>query len=384
MIRAGTGYSTARYGSTAALEAAQSAMESGGLSRVDAALVFATPHHVDELSKLLRMAGSALGTEAFIGGTSAGVFARGTEHEGGPAVAVLALEGLEARTFLFPDLRDEAALAGEEIAARLGGEATECDLALLIVDPYALDEQALLSGLHRELGAAKIAGAGAADAGSMSPTQWCGERAATGALAGLVLRTPSPARIGVTQSCRPVTELLTVTRVEGNWVLELDGRPALDLFAEVARGPLAADLQRAGSFVFVALPRNDEESLKRGSYMIRNVAGFSKESRAFALAQPLRRGDRVALALREPGGARQDLKQMLDGLGPQRPAAGIYFDCCARGAGFFGVDGLESAYLDSAFRGVPIAGMLGACEIGPLGGRTELLTYTGVLALLDP
>ena len=32
---------------------------------------------------------------------------------------------------------------------------------------------------------------------------------------------------------------------------------------------------------------------------------------------------------------------------------------------------------------LPIAGMLGSCEIGPIGGVPRLLTYTGVLALLD-
>ena len=30
-----------------------------------------------------------------------------------------------------------------------------------------------------------------------------------------------------------------------------------------------------------------------------------------------------------------------------------------------------------------ILGMLGSCEIGPIGGTAELLTYTGVLALID-
>ena len=31
----------------------------------------------------------------------------------------------------------------------------------------------------------------------------------------------------------------------------------------------------------------------------------------------------------------------------------------------------------------PVAGLFGSCEIGPIAGRTELLTYTGVLALVD-
>jgi small ligand-binding sensory domain FIST len=65
------------------------------------------------------------------------------------------------------------------------------------------------------------------------------------------------------------------------------------------------------------------------------------------------------------------------------PALGLYFDCCARGASFFGIPGLEAAYLQNALGDAPLAGMFGSCEIGPIAGRAELLTYTGVLALLD-
>ena len=78
---------------------------------------------------------------------------------------------------------------------------------------------------------------------------------------------------------------------------------------------------------------------------------------------------------------------MLSGVGSDAVALGLYFNCCARGSSFFGVEGLEAAYLERAFGDAPIAGMSGSCEIGPIGGgaaaRTELLTYTGVLALLE-
>jgi small ligand-binding sensory domain FIST len=47
------------------------------------------------------------------------------------------------------------------------------------------------------------------------------------------------------------------------------------------------------------------------------------------------------------------------------------------------VPGLEAAYLENSFRKTPIAGMFGSCEIGPIAGRPELLTYTGVLALVE-
>jgi small ligand-binding sensory domain FIST len=177
--------------------------------------------------------------------------------------------------------------------------------------------------------------------------------------------------------------LLCVTRSEGHWIFELDGRPALDVYREAARGPLAEDLRRAAAFVLVALPQDPEAPLEPGGYRVRNVAGFAEERRAFALPEAPTQGDSIALVQREPESAREDLKHMLGQLAEPEPALGLYFNCCARGAGFFGVPGLEAAYLQRALGEAPVAGMFGSCEIGPIAGQTELLTYTGVLALLD-
>ncbi|MGI9591832.1 MAG: FIST C-terminal domain-containing protein, partial [Myxococcota bacterium] len=206
----------------------------------------------------------------------------------------------------------------------------------------------------------------------------------------------------VTQACRPVTEALRVTAAHGPWVLELDGRPALDVYRQAAGGALADDLPRAAASVLAALPAEPEAPLAPGSYRVRNVAGFAEERGAFAVAEPVPRGARLALVQREPETARADLLAMLEGLGAgtsggtgagtgagaaeadaQAAGLALYFDCCARGAGFFGVPGLESAYLTRALGPTPLAGMFGSCELGPIAGRTELLTYTGVLALLD-
>lgn len=353
------------------------------VGRADAAMLFATPALGPHLPALLDAAVGALGTEAVVGACAHGVLAQGREIEGGVAVAVLALAGLEAHPFLLAELEGEEAGAGEEIAAHLGGAPGPADLVVLLPDPRTLHLSRLIEGVRAALAPAHVVGAGAADPLADAPAQWCGRRVETGALAGIALRAPRAPRIGVTQACRPASELLTVTRAEGNWILELDGRPALDLYREVARGPLADDLRRAAASVLVALPVAPDEELVSGGYRVRHVVGFAPERKAFAMPEPVGRGRRLALALREPEAAREDLKQVLASLGPQRPACALYFDCCARGASFFGVCGLEAAYLENAFADVPIAGMFGSCEIGPVGGRTELLTYTGVLALLD-
>ncbi len=386
MIRAGVGISTATDGRAAGEEAAAAAL--AGLERADAALLLAGPGYGAALPALLDAAVSALGTEAVVGATAHGVLAAGQEHQGSPAVALLALAGLETHPFLIADPSGDEAAACDEIAAQIGGPGRAEDLVVLLPDPRTFSPQRLLPALGEALGPAQVVGAGAADPVAGTPRQWCGRALDSGGIAGIVLRGAEPPRIGVTQACRPVTGLLTVTRSRGHWVLELDGRPALEVYREVARGPLAEDLRRAASFLLAALPvEEDAEGLEPGSYLVRHLVGFEPEANAFALPEALRPGRRIAFAQREPESAREDLKDVLAKLGKRPPALGLYFDCCARGASFFGVSGLEAAYLENAFGSAPIAGMFGSCEIGPIGtscdATTELLTYTAVLALFE-
>lgn len=381
MLRAGVGVSAGEPAREAGAAAAAAAVARAGA--VDAAFLFAGPGYGDELPLLLDSAVDALGTDRVVGASAHGVLGAGAEHEGGRAVAVLACAGVEAHPFLATDPHGEEAAACEEIAARLGSDPRPEDLVVVLPDPRTFDAGAFLPRLSERLAPARIVGAGAGDPLAGEPLQWCGRSVASGGIAGMVLRGRRPPRIGVTQACRPVTPLLTVTRARGHWIEELDGRPALEVYREVARGPLAADLRRAASFLLVALPVAGEPELTPGSYLVRHVMGFETDANAFAVPTRMRPGSRLALALREPESAREDLKEMLAGLADREPAFGLYFDCCARGAGFFGVPGLEAAYLEGSLGGAPIAGMFGSCEIGPIGTATELLTYTGVLALVD-
>ncbi|MFQ5417311.1 MAG: FIST N-terminal domain-containing protein [Myxococcota bacterium] len=379
-MRAWVGISTREEPAEAAEEAIAAALD-GGL-RADAALLFAGPGYGERLPALIEAAGGLLGDAPAIGATANGVLGAGTEVEGAPAVAVLAIEGCEARAFLLTDLAGHEATAGPEIAAQLGGHARSEDLVVLLPDPGAYDTAAVVESVREGLATAAVVGAGAADPAS-SAAVWSGRRCESGGLAGIVIRARRPPRIGVTQACRITGEMRSVTRTQGHWILGIDGRPALDVYRESAGGPLAEDLRRAAAFVLVALPRHRLGPPCTSGYVVRQVVGFAEAEGAFALPEVPKPGDTIAFAVREPETAREDLVGMLDELGGPPPAVALYFNCSARGAGFFGVPGLEAAYLERAFGSAPVGGMFGSCEIGPIGGCPELLTHTGVLALLD-
>lgn len=364
----------------AAEEASLAALRAAGLEAAESALLFSSGHDAAAIPGLLERAVRILGSERLAGASSHGVLANGVEEEGRPAVGVLALAGLEAHSFLLSELASEEGRAGPEIAARIGAAPTPADLVLAFPDPVALAPDKLLASLDEALRPAAVAGAGSAPAGVGPALQWGDGRIATGAVSGMVVRGKHPSTIGITQACRPATGWMQVTRSQGNWLLELDGRPALDVYTEVAREPLAADLRRAAAFLLAALPRAGD-SLEPGSYLVRNVVGFDPNRRSFAIGERIAVGDRLSLVLRNPESARADLKAMLGLVGGGPFAFGLYFDCCARASSLFGVSGLEAGYLHNRLRDIPLLGMLGSWEIGPIAGRTELLAYTGVLAL---
>jgi len=381
-MQAGLGISTDPDARQAGEAAAAAALESVG--RPDGMILFVGPGYGEDLPLLLDRVIDVAGCEQVVGANGYGVLGGGLEVEDQPGVVALAWSGLDSQPFLMTDVCGDELAACQELAARFEGPPRKEDLVVLLPDPRHFEPVAFLAAAADVLGPATVVGAGAGDPLSGAPLLWSGRTVSSGGIAGLVLRGTKPPRVGVTQACRPATDLLTVTRSRGHWLLEIDGRPALDVYREVARGPLAQDLRRAASFLLVALPVDPAaDDLKPGSYLVRNVMGFDPEANAFAIPENVPVGSRIALALREPEAAREDLKAMLEGMGSEPPAMGFYFDCCARGASFFGIPGLEAAYLESYFGKAPIGGMFGSCEIGPIGGRAELLTYTGVLALID-
>ncbi len=371
-IRAGVGTSTAAETPRALREAAEEAL--AGLPEPPAAaLLFATPEHAEAAAELLADARILLGTREIAGATVQGLIVPGLPGEAGPALGVAALVGVEAHAFLLDEPADD--WLPERADARPG------DLAVVLADPAALASGSLLGSLEAALAPALVVGAGAVEGPGGAALQWAGDALASGGVAGLLVRAPRPARVGVTQSCLPASDLLRVTRSRGHWIMELDGRPALDVYREVARGPLAGDLRRASAFVMAALPRSGQ--LDPRSYVVRNVVGFDTEAKSFAVADSVGQGELMALAVREPEAARADLKQLIEASAEPRPALALYFDCLARGAALFGHEGLEAGYLGAGLAPAPVLGVLGAFEIGPVGAHTELLTYTGVLALLD-
>ena len=389
MIRAGVGQSTEASTEKAVEQAFAAARAHAGVSQADMALVVFTAEHMRDRERLRNAVSHASNRAVVVGSSAAGILTGEGEVEGSHGIAVLALAGdqLQANAFLFESLRGHDAETGVRIA-KLTRPGPDSNLTLLMPDSYNGQAQEMLQAMQREIGYSPVIGAGSSESGVAGATfQLCNDQVATNAVAGLRLSGSFESFIDITQGCQPITEPLTITRADGNIIYEINHRPAFDVFTSVLKGPLLEDLRRALMYVFVGLPADRRRNtVGGGEYLVRNIIGLDSEKKIIGVADEVAEGQAMIFTLRDGQRARDDLGQMLQRqtqrLAGKKPAFGVHFNCCARGASLYGIPGIDTAYIRQMLGDFPLIGMFGGYELAPLGGANHLFAYTGVLALI--
>ena len=390
MLRAGVGQSTDVATERAVEEAAKQAMAQAGISRADVAVAFFTIAHAAHKHQLVETLGRVARTDRIVGSSAAGILTCAGEVEGtaGMAVLVLSADQVQSRPFLFAPLRQRDDQIGYQVARLTQRAAGQNSLLALFPDTYNGQPQKLLKAVESEIGFVPVVGAGSSENGTAQMTyQLCGDALETNAVAGLYLAGSFEALIEITQGCQPITKPMVITKAENNLIYEIDNRPALEVFAETLKGPLAEDLRRALMYLFVGLPADPQDnSVAPGQYVVRNIVGLDPDKGILGVAEEVVEGEAMVFTFRDGHRARDDLNQMLqrqnDKLAGRKPAFGFYFNCCARGNSLYGVPGIDTAYIRQALGDFPLIGFFGGYELAPLGRANHLFAYTGVLALI--
>jgi small ligand-binding sensory domain FIST len=388
MLRAGVGYSTAADPIPAADEAAAQALAQAGLGSADGAICFANSQHSAAFRPLMGTVAERLQTHQVAGCSASGVIAGGREIEGSAAVAVLAVGGgITAQRIFVPSLKGRATKAAGEVAAAARPALGRSNLLCLFPDSYNIEPEPFLAALARELPHVVVVGGGATEDGRSGETfALCGDAVSTNAVSGMLFAGDFEITTGASLGCRLIGPPRRITSVNNNILVELDGRPALEVLKQ-SIGPLGDDLRRAAAMVYLAVTLDpDAERLEHGRYLIRNMIGFDEGRGLIATVYQPQAGDLIGFALRDEQGARDDLKLTLEEMERSvrnPPAFGLYFDCVSRGSNLYTMGDHDSAYLSRCFPSVPIAGFFTGFEIGPLADATGLLQYSGVLALVS-
>jgi len=395
MITAGTGLATGddleRCAETAASQAMEQLAATGGRAP-DALLAFTSGELAGDGPRLLRALRSVCGTGTLAGCSGAGILTESGEIEGDKGVAVLALssDSLRATPFFVRGLKGRDRDVGREIGKLVEPHLDQNAMLVLFPDTLSCNPDQLFGGIHDVAGPVPVVGGGAASgsADTSSVFQFCGGESLSNAVSGMILSGGIVCSVGVTQSCLPVGRPRRVTGAVGNAIKSLDGVPAVQALLESLAGPgreISEDLHRLAHHLFVAYPPSPGLELRRGQYVVRNILGVDPDDGAIFVGQETAEGETISFALRDPDGAREDLKAMLEEnlLIAGQPDLGFYFNCCARGRGLYGLGDIDTAYIRNAFSGLPLVGFFGYAEIASLRGRTRLHNYSGVMVLVS-
>ena len=390
MIRAAVGISAEPNSTRAALDAAQQVLGQLDGQRPDWCIAFVTAEYRESTADMVEAVSRALDTPYVVGCTASGVLTHDRELERGPAIGILAVASDQMRgtPFMFHDAGDGGMTAGIQAGQRLVNSRESQDLLLLWPDPFRVRPDRLLQSLDAVLGNIPVVGGAASGGGENDPPlQFCGNECASGAVSGLRLGGQFRHSLGVTQGCHPLGEALRVTRAHENLILELEGRPAMELLRERAPAGMTKDMQRAMNFLFVGLlPDAGGDEVQPGEYLVRNIISADPDTGVVAISDRVDEGRRIIFAHREAISAERDLRDLLDRISPQRTGLnyrfGLYFNCLARGQSLYESEGVDSRLLAAALPEVPVLGFFCNAEFGPLRGVNQLLTYSGVLLLV--
>lgn len=391
-LSVGVGLSQEADTLAAARSAVAGALAQAGVARADWALCFFTGSHLSQADALRRVVLEESGCAALGGCSAMGVLGRGVEVERAPGIAVMLGSGLglEAYSAVLPET-GEGMLHLRELAqahlARLRQSGRQGAAALIVLpDTYRVDPAVLREKLLTDARGVPVLGAGATDDGTVGVSLQVGmEGVRSGSVAALGLSGPLRMAVGITQSCCAVGEPRFITEAKGQVLVQLDGRPALQAFIDQGRALGIDSMQQAVQELMFGFPLDSEHPEFVGeACLVRSLAGFDQETHGLVVSHPLRTRTTMGFMHRSPESAERDLSRMAAGVAATlggAPDFGLYFDCAARGRGFYGRPGVDVAEIHRRLGDFPLVGMFGGFELATACGTPQVYTYTGVLAL---
>jgi small ligand-binding sensory domain FIST len=352
----------------------------------DLVIAFASFHHRAAMTDAMDTIRRTLAPKVALAATAESVLGGEHEREGlaGFAAVAVSAPGLTVRGwYTTPDdpmpLRDPYAMAERlRVDERTTG-------VLMIGDPFSTPVTRLLPAMDTCLKGIPVAGGFAS--GASQPAQnvlIVDDRASAAGVIGVTIGGDVEMSCIVSQGCRPVGRTFVITKAHENLVLELGGRPAMDVLREMGEGLSGAEKQLLAKGLLIGHVIDERKSrFGRGDFLVRSVLGMDQKRSAVAIGEMARVGQTVQFHVRDAVTAAEDLQLLLDAQQLEKPPfAGLLFTCNGRGKRLFEVPDHDLSVIRERLGAPPIAGLFAAGEIGPIGGHTYLHGHTASLALL--
>jgi len=397
----GVGYSEQADSRQAGVEAATAAMAEAGAGRCDLALLFSTGKHGPR--QLRDGVRSVIGPGArLIGGYSAGAITRDKlGYEGFQVVVgVMSSDSIQVDMFIEGGLSGNERVVGRALGRQIRSRTYSGEPNILLM--YDSVRESAIEGANLNLASPLLAGmteslgtwpraAGVGMMGDMhwNPTyQWFDDRIEQHSAMALVLSGGVRLDTIIMHGCKPGSAYHTITRADGAAVLEIDGRPALEVIAELIGPDSDRSWEEYPIFVTLGLNKGDKFGpYREEDYANRIGMAVDKERGAIIMFEDdLKTGDEVQLMRRsidfEYIGART--RDLLARVGDRRPLFAFYIDCTGRAATYCGTEREEAEEVQKVIGPrMPLLGVYSGKEIAKVGASMQALNLTGVLCLLS-
>lgn len=348
------------------------------VGRPAGALVFASGAFVHRLEALAETLGDLRAGVPIVVVGAAGVLSERGEIEDRSAATGIVWRGGTLETA--PVVAGSPEELGEAVVNLLADRTRSTDpTVLFFVSPDGFGPQTL-APLRQARGTPHVFGAGTT--GHPGSVALDADGGMTFGPVAVVLRRIAPPIIRTAHSCRLLGPLRPVTRASGSLVLEIDGRPALDVLTEIGSSLPERPLLLT---VLAEEERLSHDVAGRPAMVIRGVQGVDPTRRGLVISDEVYEGMRMTFGVRDRGAARDDLealtREIERDIAGAAPRFGLYMNCAGRGTSLYGSADVDTKILTGRFPGVPIAGMQSSFEIAPHAGRPTLQLYTGVFGL---
>ena len=380
------------------LERAIDECATGLLSRMDSvapdlAVVFVSQHHEADYEQVSGLVKQRLPSAKVFGCSGGGIIGGGVEVEQRPAVSITAasLPDVQIEAFhldgdSLPDLD-----AGPALWEELVGVTSEQDPQfVMLADPFSFPVQNLLLGLDFAFSdSVKIGGLASGAQQQGGNALFLNDQVHRSGAIGLALHGNITVDTVVAQGCRPIGHLMHITESRRNVLVQLDGKPPLDVLKDLFQtmSERDQDLMRHSLFLGVVMDEMLEEP-KQGDFLIRNVVGMDARTGVMAIGEMLKEGQLVQFHLRDAATSAEDLTAVLERYAIEnrenQVQGALLFSCLGRGQYLYGRPNHDTEIFQEKLGQVPLGGFFCNGEIGPVSGTTFLHGYTSSFGIFRP
>ena len=190
----------------------------------------------------------------------------------------------------------------------------------------------------------------------------------------------------ISQGCTPIGDAWTLTRVERNWIQHIGNRPAYAVLEETFQKLPVDEQRRTQGNLCIGLAVNEYlEDFHRGDFLVRNLISADPGSGALAVGALPRAGQTMQFQRRDAAAATEDMNELLarakKKLGDAMIYGGCLCCCNGRGKNLFKQPNHDTELIQQQLGPFGLAGFFGNGEIGPVGEKNFLHSYTASLAL---